>query len=351
MRIKKDHYGNLQDGTQVELFTLTNSNNMTVKIMNYGGTIVSIEIPDRDGKLDDITLGYDTLDEYCNGTCFFGALVGRHANRIEGSEFNLKGITYHLAKNDGNNHLHGGNRGFDKVVWDANILEGAEGQSLELLYRSPDGEENYPGNLDVKVIYTLTEDNELRIEYSAISDKDTVVNLTNHAYFNLSGHASGDISNHQLKIDADYFTPNSNECIPTGEILKVKDTPMAFTTLTPVGAGIDSTYEQVASVEGYDHNWVLNVSGEAPEKAAEVYDAKTGRFMEVYTTKPGVQLYTANSVNDVHGKGGAIYNRRSALCLETQYFPNGLKYRHFPSPILKAGDEYRHTTIYKFSCR
>lgn len=351
MKINKTHYGNLQDGTQVQLFTLTNSNSMTVKIMNYGGTIVSIEVPDRDGKLDDITLGYDSLEEYCSGTYFFGALIGRHANRIENSEFNLNGITYHLAKNDGNNHLHGGNRGFDKVVWDAKILEDTKGQVLELVYRSPDGEENYPGNLDVKVLYTLTENNELKIEYSAISDKDTVVNLTNHAYFNLSGHASGSILDHQLRIDADYFTPSNDECIPTGEIRKVKNTPMDFTSLTAVGARIESDDEQIVYGKGYDHNWVLNVSGKTPEKAAEVFDAKTGRFMEVYTTKPGIQFYTANFVDSAQGKAGAIYNKRSALCLETQYFPNGLKYRHFPSPILKAGDEYRYTTIYKFSCK
>ncbi len=351
MKINKKHYGNLQDGAQVELFTLTNSNSMKVKITNYGGAIVSIEVPDRDGKLDDVVLGYDTLDEYCRGTYFFGALIGRHANRIENAQFDLNGTSYNLAKNDGNNHLHGGDRGFDKVVWDANILDGADGQSLELLYRSSDEEENYPGNLDVKVIYTLTEDNELKIKYSAISDKDTVVNLTNHSYFNLSGHASGNILEHQLRINSDYFTTNNSESIPTGEIRKVKNTPMDFTALTPVGARIEDKDEQIVFGKGYDHNWVLNVSGEAPEKAAEVFDAKTGRFMEVYTTKPGVQFYSANFVNGEHGKGGAIYNKRSALCLETQYFPNALSYRHFRSPILKAGDEYRHTTIYKFSCR
>lgn len=351
MNIQKNNYGNLQDGSPVDIFTLTNSSNMKVKIINYGGAIVSIEVPDKNGKIDDVTLGFDSLEQYYKITYFFGALVGRHANRIENAEFELNGVTYHLAINDGKNHLHGGTKGFDKVVWKADIVDSADGKSLQLLYRSPDGEENYPGNLDVKVLYTLTEKNELKIEYFAVSDKDTVVNLTNHAYFNLSGHASGDILSHKLKINADRFTVINNEGIPTGEIREVKNTPMDFTSLTQVGANIDSPDEQIVCGKGYDHNWVLNVSGKAPEKAAELYDPKTGRQMEVYTTKPGVQLYTANFVNNTPGKGGAVYNRRGALCLETQYFPNAMKLKHFPSPILKAGDEYRHTTIYKFSVR
>ncbi len=349
MSIQKSFYGNLPDGSQVDLFTLANSNGMTVKIINYGGTIISIEVPDKYGKIDDITLGFDTLEEYCKFTSFFGALVGRHANRIENSEFELNGTVYHLAANDGRNHLHGGIKGFDKVVWQAGIIDTAGAQSLQLLYRSPDGEENYPGNLDVKVTYTLTEENELKIEYHAVSDKDTVVNLTNHAYFNLSGHASGDVLDHELKINADRFTVVNNECIPTGEIRQVKDTPMDFTVLTRVGNGINSTYEQIVCGKGYDHNWILNVGGKTPEKAAEVFDPKTGRLMEVYTTKPGVQFYSGNFINGVPGKGGAVYNKRNGLCLETQYFPNAMKHKHFPSPILKAGDEYKHTTIYKFS--
>lgn len=351
MNIQKNHYGNLQDGSPVDIFTLTNSNNMTVKIINYGGVIVSIEVPDKNGRMEDVTLGFDSLGQYCKATTFFGALVGRHANRIENSEFELNGVTYHLAINDGKNHLHGGTKGFDKVVWKAEVVDSADGKSLQLLYRSPDGEENYPGNLDVKVLYTLTEKNELKIEYFAVSDKDTVVNLTNHAYFNLSGHASGDILSHELKINADRFTVINNEGIPTGEIREVKNTPMDFTSLTQVGANIDNPDEQIVCGKGYDHNWILNVSGKAPEKAAELYDPKTGRQMEVYTTKPGIQLYTANFVNNALGKGGAVYNKRSGLCLETQYFPNAMKLKHFPSPILKAGEEYKHTTIYKFSVK
>ncbi len=350
MNIQKSFYGNLSDGSQVDLFTLTNSNGMAVKIINYGGTIVSIEVPDKNGKIDDVTLGFDTLEDYCKFTNFFGALIGRHANRIENSEFELNGTVYHLAENNGKNHLHGGIKGFDKVVWQAGIVEAAGGgQSLQLLYRSPDKEENYPGNLDVKVTYTLTEESELKIEYYAVSDMDTVVNLTNHAYFNLSGHASGDVLGHELKINADRFTVINEECIPTGEIRDVKNTPMDFTVLTRVGAGINSPDDQIICGKGYDHNWILNVSGKAPEKAAEVFDPKTGRLMEVYTTKPGVQFYSGNFIKDTPGKGGAFYKKRNGLCLETQYFPNAMKHKHFPSPILKAGDEYKHTTIYKFS--
>jgi len=351
MNIQKSFFGNMPDGSQVDIFTLSNSNGMSVKIINYGGIIVSIKVPDKYGKIDDVTLGFDTLEEYRKFSPFFGALVGRHANRIENAEFELNGKVYHLAVNDGKNHLHGGTKGFDKVVWQAAIVGSEDGgQSLQLLYTSPDGEESYPGNLDVRVLYTLTEENELKIEYHAVSDKDTVVNLTNHAYFNLSGHASGNILDHELKINADRFTVINNEGIPTGEIRDVKGTPMDFTALTRVGNGINSDYEQIICGKGYDHNWILNVSGKTPEKAAELLDQKTGRLMEVYTTKPGVQFYSGNFLKDIAGKGGAVYRNRGGLCLETQYFPNAMKHKHFPSPILKAGDEYKHTTIYKFSC-
>lgn len=351
MSITKSLFHTMKDGTQIHMYKLANSKKMTVGIINYGGTIVSIEVPDRNGRLQDITLGYDNLDQYLKKSFFFGALVGRHANRIEDSTFELNGKIYHLAKNDGDNHLHGGNKGFDKVVWKAAAIDGMEGPALQLSYRSVDGEENYPGNLDVEVIYTLTGENELKIDYYAVSDKDTVVNLTNHAYFNLSGHASGNIYKHLLKINADRFTVVDNECIPTGEIRDVKNTPMDFTELTPIGAGIDSVDEQIACGKGYDHNWVLNVSGKAPEKAAELYDPETGRLMEVFTTKPGVQFYSGNFLEGAIGKEGAVYGKRSGLCLETQFFPNAMKHKHFPSPILRAGDEYRHTTTYKFSCR
>ncbi len=341
----------MQDGTEIYLYKLSNKNKMSVGIINYGGIIVSIEVPDRDGYIDDVNLGYDNLEQYLEIGQYFGAIIGRHGNRIENAEFDLNGITYRLAKNDGNNHLHGGKRGFDKVVWQAEPIEKDGVQALQLSYLSPDGEENYPGNLDVKVTYTLTDDNSLRIDYFAVSDKDTVVNLTNHAYFNLSGHGSGDILDHQIMINADRFTVINNECIPTGEIRDVSNTPMDLRTLKKVREGIESKDDQIACGNGYDHNWVLNVSGDKPEKAAEVFEPVSGRLMEVFTTKPGMQFYSGNAITRVTGKGGAVYDKRGALCLETQYYPNGTRHKHFPSPFLKAGEEYRHTTIYKFSVK
>lgn len=351
MKIEKSLFGKMPDGTEINLYMLRNKNNMSVGIINYGGIIVHINVPDRNGRMDDVNLGYDSLESYIEKGLYFGAIIGRHANRIENAEFKINGRVHHLAKNDGNNHLHGGNRGFDKVVWQAEVIDNEGAQSLQLKYMSPDGEENYPGNLDVKVLYTLSDDNALRIDYTAVSDKDTVANLTNHAYFNLSGHASGDIMNHQVMINADRFTAINDECIPTGEIRDVSNTPMDLRTLKTIRYGIDSNDEQIAFGRGYDHNWVLSVPGDKLEKVAEVYDPKTGRVMEVFTTKPGLQFYSGNSIDRTIGKGGAVYDRRSALCLETQYFPNGTKHRHFPSPFLKAGKEYRHTTIYKFSAR
>lgn len=351
MGIEKSLFGKMQDGTEIYLYKLSNKNKMSVGIINYGGIIVSIEVPDRDGNIDDVNLGYDNLEQYLEIGQYFGAIIGRHGNRIENAEFDLNGITYRLAKNDGNNHLHGGKRGFDKVVWQAEPIEKDGVQALQLSYLSPDGEENYPGNLDVKVTYTLTDDNSLRIDYFVVSDKDTVVNLTNHAYFNLSGHGSGDILDHQIMINADRFTVINNECIPTGEIRDVSNTPMDLRTLKKVREGIESKDDQIACGNGYDHNWVLNVSGDKPEKAAEVFEPVSGRLMEVFTTKPGMQFYSGNAITRVTGKGGAVYDKRGALCLETQYYPNGTRHKHFPSPFLKAGEEYRHTTIYKFSVK
>lgn len=352
MGITKRFYGKTPDGRAVDIFTLTNSYGMKVEIINYGGTVVSLKVPDRQGKFDDIVLGYDCLEKYMNGNKFFGGIIGRHANRIKDSSFELNGKEYKLAANDGKNNLHGGNIGFHKVIWKADAGVNNNGQCLQHFYRSKDGEEGYPGNLDVKVEYTLTEDNALIIDYFAISDKDTVVNLTNHSYFNLSGHGSGDILKHKVKINADKFTENDKYSIPTGKIIDVKGTPMDFTELTAVEQGIFSEYYQIIYGNGYDHNWVLNVSGKEPEKAAEVYDENSGRVMEVYTNKPGIQFYTGNFLDgsDV-GKDDAVYNKRNALCLETQYFPNGIKQKNFPSPVLKEGDLYKYTTIYKFSIR
>ncbi len=345
-------YGFTKDGAEVSSFTFTNSNGIKAEIINYGGIITKLLVPDRNGSFEDITLGFDQLDGYLKGQPYFGALVGRHANRIEGARFELKGKVYELYKNDGNNHLHGGLKGFDKVAWKAEIIQDGGSESLRLTYRSVDGEENYPGNLDVKVTYTLSEDNELILDYFAVADRDTVVNLTNHAYFNLRGHKAGDISNHEVMIDADFFTVINSECIPNGEIKKVEGTPMDLRTLTPLAPGLSSPYEQIANGRGYDHNWVLNTAGDVSRKAAEVYESTTGRVMEVYTTKPGVQLYSGNFLDGVGpSKEGAVYEKRGGLCLETQFFPNSMKHKHFPSPVLKAGQQYTHKTIYKFTTR
>ena len=349
MGITRSFYGKTLEGKDVDIFKLSNNNGMVAEISNYGGVVVSLMVPDKNGKIDDVVLGYDKLEGYIKGKCFFGAIIGRHANRIQDSSFEINGKVYNVTKNEGENQLHGGLIGFDKVVWDAEIVKKGEDECLQLSYTSKDGEEGYPGNLDVKVIYALTNDNALSIEYFAVSDKDTVVNLTNHSYFNLSGHGSGDILKHQLIIDADKFTVNDKESLPTGEIRDVKGSPMDFTTLKSVESGIFSECEQIAFGHGYDHNWVLKVSGQKPEKAAEVFDPSSGRVMEVYTTKPGVQFYSGNYVDESEScKDGATYVKNSGLCLETQYFPNALKHKHFPSPILKAGEEYKHTTIYKF---
>jgi aldose 1-epimerase len=352
MSITKKLFGNTADGTPVDIFTLKNSKGMTAEITNYGGIIVSLRVPDKNGNFEDVVLGHDKLENYMRKGPYFGAVIGRHGNRIEGASFEINGVEYNLTKNEGENQLHGGITGFDKALWQAEVVNNEGKESLELSYLSKDGEEGYPGNLKVKVTYSVTEDNELKIDYYGVSDKDTVVNLTNHSYFNLSGHSSGDILGHKVMINADNFTPADKESLPTGEIREVKGTPMDFTALTTVGKNIDSDYDQIVFGGGYDHNWILNVSGKAPEKAAEVVDEKSGRVMEVYTTKPGVQFYTANFLDGTDvGKGGAVYNKRNGLCLETQYFPNSMKHKNFPSPILRAGEEYKHITIYKFSTK
>jgi len=352
MGITKKFYGKTAEGIDAYLFSLSNSNGMKAEITNFGGIIVSLFVPDRNGSFNDVVLGYDKLDGYLKQGSYFGAIIGRHANRIENSKFEINGVKYLLYKNDGNNHLHGGLKGFDKVLWQAEVLKQVNNECLQLTYKSKDGEENYPGNLDVKIRYILTDDNAFEINYFAVSDKDTVVNLTNHSYFNLSGHAAGDIFNQKLMINADKFTVINDECIPTGEIRDVKGTPMDFTKLTSISPGLLSGYEQIICGGGYDHNWVLNASGKSPRKAAEVFDGNSGRVMEVYTTKPGIQFYSGNFLDGSQvGKGGTVYHKRDGLCLETQYFPNALKHKHFPSPILNAGQQYNHTTIYKFFIR
>lgn len=351
LSIMREVFGTTLEGKETYIYTLRNSKGMTVEITNFGGIILSVKVPDKNGVFEDVVLGFDNLENYTRKGPYFGALIGRYANRIENGSFELKGIKYQVPKNDGENSLHGGIKGFDKVLWEAKLFGGEE-QSLELTYLSKDGEEGYPGNLSVKVTYTLTENNEIIIDYFASTDKDTVINLTNHCYFNLSGHASGSILKHKLKLYADNFTVNDKYSIPTGEIRKVKGTPMDFTDFTEIGENIDSNYEQIVFGRGYDHNWVLNVSGARPELAAEVFEERSGRILEVYTTQPGVQFYSGNFLDGSNvGKDGAVYKQRAGFCLETQNFPNAMNINHFPSPVLKAGEEYKHTTIYKFNLK
>jgi len=345
-KMQKQSFGKTEDGQPVDVYILTNKNGVEAAITNYGGTVVSLKVPDRNGKFDDVVLGYDKLDGYADGKAYIGATVGRYANRIAHATFTLDGATYTLAKNDGDNHLHGG---FNKRVWTAKDVSSSVGPALELTYLSKDGEENFPGNLSVKVVYTLTDENELKIDYSATTDKDTVLNLTNHAYFNLAGQGNGDILQQQIMIRADRFTAIDATSIPSGELRSVKGTPFDFTTATAIGARIDQDDPQLKLGRGYDHNWVLN-SGTTGSLslAAEAYDPHSGRVLEVLTTEPGIQLYTGNFLDGIHGKDGKVYNRRYAFCLETQHFPDSPNHPNFPSAVLKAGQRFQSTTVYRF---
>jgi aldose 1-epimerase len=350
--ITRQPFGKTADGQAVELYTLTNASGMVAKIMTYGGTVVSLSVPDRNKKMGDVVLGYDTLDGYLQNNPFFGAIIGRYGNRIAKGRFTLNGKEYKLAQNNGENHLHGGLKGFDKVVWKAREVKSAEGPALELTYLSKDGEEGYPGNLSVTVTYTLTNKNELKIDYAATTDQDTVINLTNHSYFNLAGAGTGDILNHVIMINADRFTPVDETLIPTGELRSVKGTPFDFTTPTAIGARIDQKDEQLIFGKGYDHNFVLNKTGERLSLAARVYEPTSGRVMEVYTTQPGMQFYTGNFLDGtITGKSGKVYPRRSGFCLETQHFPDSPNKPGFPSTVLKPGQKYAQTTIYKFAVK
>ena len=348
--ITKEPFGKTQDGKAVDLYTLTNANGCVVKITNYGGIVVSLTVPDRNGQMCDVVLGYNSLDEYIKNSPYFGALIGRYGNRIGNAQFELDGKTYTLAKNDGNNTLHGGNKGFDKVVWNAKEIHEKGAVGLELTYLSKDGEEGFPGNLSVTVKYIWTNKNELKIEYSATTDKTTVVNLTHHSYFNLA--CKGDILNHELMIKADKFTPVDEGLIPTGELRDVAGTPFDFTKPTKIGARINEDNEQLKFGKGYDHNWVLNDYNGSLHKVASLYEPTTGRFMEISTTEPGLQFYSGNFLDGtITGKGGVVYNFRSGLCLETQHFPDSPNKPEFPSTVLKPGEKYSSTTIYKFSVK
>ena len=348
-KMQKQPFGKTEDGQQTDLYLLTNKNGVEAAITNYGGTVVTLKVPDRNGKFDDVVLGYDKLEDYEAGKAYFGAIVGRYANRIAHAKFTLDGITYTLPKNDGDNHLHGV---FNKRVWNAKDVSSGAGQALELTYLSKDGEDGFPGDLSVKVVYTLTNQNELKIDYSAATDKDTVLNLTNHCYFNLAGQGNGDILQQQLMIRADRFTPVDANLIPTGELRKVKGSPFDFTTSTVIGARIDQDDEQLKLGKGYDHNWVLNNSTAGSLfVAAQAYDSHSGRQLEVSTTEPGLQFYTGNFLDGIHGKGGKVYNRRYAFCLETQHFPDSPNHPQFPSTVLRPGQHFQSTTVYKFSTK
>jgi len=349
--VKRAGFGRTADGRDVDIYTLTNRRGAEARVITYGGAIVSLRVPDRRGHLDDVVLGFDDIAAYQHQTFYIGALIGRYGNRIARGRFTLDGVEYHLATNNGENHLHGGIRGFDKVVWKARPLAARGGAALELTYLSKDGEEGYPGSLSVRVVYTLTDANELRIDYTATTDKATVVNLTQHNYYNLAGAGSGDILNHRLTINASRFTPTDAGAIPTGELRSVKGTPFDFTRQTAIGARINGDDEQLKFGNGYDHNFVLDGRMGVLRKAAEVYEPTTGRVMEVWTTEPGMQFYTANYLDGTPGKGGKPYPRRSAFCLETQHYPDSPNKPSFPSTVLRRGRRYSTTTVYKFSAR
>jgi aldose 1-epimerase len=339
-------FGTMPDGTRVDAFTLKNGHGVEVRIITYGAAIASIKVPDRAGRFDDIVTGFDNLDGYLSRSRFFGAIAGRYANRIANARFTLDGKTYELAANNGKNHLHGGRRGFDKVVWKAAPFERDGNSGVALTYVSPDGDEGYPGRLTATVTYTLTASDELTIDYEATTDKATPVNLTNHSYFNLAGDGRGDILQHRLTISADRYTPVDETLIPTGELAPVSGTPFDFRQPTAIGARIDADAEQIRRGKGYDHNFVLNGSG--LRKVARLVDPSSGRSLDVATTKPGLQFYSGNNLDGAAGKNGHTYGRRTSLCLETQHFPDSPNHSTFPSTILRPGERFRSKTVFTF---
>ena len=340
-------FGTTRDGRPARLFTLANQNGLQAAITDYGGAIVSLQAPDRAGKLADVVLGYDSLAGYEADKPYLGAIIGRFANRIAHGRFTLHGITYTLPRNNGENSLHGGTTGFNKRLWTAKEVSG---NSLELTYLSPDCEEGYPGELSATVVYTVTGQNELRMDYSATTNKNTIVNLTNHSYFNLAGQGEGDILKHEVTIHARHFIPVNANLIPTGEIRSVQGTPLDFTERTAIGARISADDEQLKLAGGYDHNWIPGREGDrALVLAAEIYEPGSGRVLQVLTTQPGIQFYSGNFLDgSAHGKGGKVYRRRYGFCLETQHYPDSPNQPNFPSAELQPGQQYRETTVFKF---
>ena len=342
-------FGKMADGAQVEVFALTNARGVEVKAITYGGIIQSWRVPDKAGRLADIVLGFDSLDGYLKDHPFFGAIIGRYGNRIGKAQFTLNGQTYKLAANNGPNHLHGGVKGFDKVLWTGQVVEDKRGTAVAFSRTSPDGEEGYPGNLKVRVTYVLTDDNSLIVDYEATTDKATPVNLTQHSYFNLAGEGTGDILGHELTINADRYTPVDGTLIPTGELAPVAGTPFDFRKATAIGARINDGHAQIANGKGYDHNWVLNRKGAGLQMAARVKEPKSGRTLEIQTTEPGIQFYAGNFLDGtVKGKGGHVYGHRTGFCLETQHYPDSPNQPKFPSTILQPGQTYRTSTVFKF---
>jgi aldose 1-epimerase len=347
--VKRAPFGQLADGSPVDIFTLTNANGMEVRTIPYGAIIVSIKVPDRDGRFDDVVLGFDTLEGYAKGRPFFGAVVGRYGNRIARGRFTLDGQTYQLATNNGPNHLHGGVKGFDKLLWKAEPLDREGSTAVVYTLSSPDGDEGYPGALDARVTYTLTPANELTVEYEATSDRPTPINLTQHSFFNLAGEGRSDILGHRLTIDADRFTPVDATLIPTGELAPVEGTPFDFRQPAAIGARIGADHAQLRHGNGYDHNWVLNRGSAGLAHAARLEDPTTGRTLDVSTTEPGVQFYAGNFLDGtITGKAGRVYRRRYGLCLETQHFPDSPNHANFPAAILRRGERYQSKTVFAF---
>ncbi|AWS44534.1 aldose epimerase family protein [Streptosporangium sp. 'caverna'] len=350
--ITKKHFGTLPDGKKVDVYTLRNTNGMRVNILTYGGILQSIEVPDSRGKFANVTLGFDNLPDYVNKSLYFGAIAGRYANRIAKGRFTLGGKTYQLATNDGPNHLHGGDKGFDKRVWQAQPFKRNDSVGLELAYTSPNGEEHYPGTLRTKVVYTLTHDNRIRMDYSATTGRPTIVNLTNHAYFNLRGEGNGLILGHRLQINASRYTPIDKTLIPTGKVAQLSGTPLDFRRPTAIGERVNSKDQQIVRSGGYDHNYVLDRRGHGLDLAARVVEPDSGRVLEVFTDQPGLQFYSGNFLDGtLRGTGGHLYPKRSGFTLESQHFPDSPNHKNFPSTVLRPGDVYRTTTIYAFSAK
>lgn len=347
--VQQEDFGKTPDGGQIFRYTLKNSSGMEVKIINYGARITSIKVMDRNKKFGDVVLGFDDLAGYLADEPYFGAIVGRYGNRIAHGTFALDGKQYHIPLNEPSNALHGGKVGFDRRVWEGKDVSTSGGPALELHYLSPDNEEGFPGNLNVTVRYSLGDKNDLRIDYTATTDKDTVLNLTNHSYFNLEGAGSDTVLNHKLTLAADRFTPIDSSLIPSGAIQAVAGTPLDFRKPHVIGTRINENNEQLKLAKGYDHNFVLNGSGQSPALAAKVEEPKSGRVLEVFTTQPGIQFYSGNFLDGkLHGIGG-VYKYRSALCLETQHFPDSPNHPNFPTTVLHPGEEFHQTTIFRFS--